>query len=90
MGDILQDLRDILTNTRAGTADSDVNALTIPYPVLRIDIERAIAEIERLRSLVGAVSAGPSFAEMTKDTPRRSTEDTTRDVRWRKTEDDSR
>jgi hypothetical protein len=39
---------------------------------------KMIDEIVRLRSLVGKARSGPSFAEITKDLPRRSHEDASR------------
>jgi hypothetical protein len=57
---------------RAGTADGDINVLVRTVPVALLD--DAVAEIERLRSIAGKADVGPSFAEITKDLPRRSNE----------------
>jgi hypothetical protein len=55
MTDIVQDLKDSISVP----AGADVN-----YSVPRWKIENAIKEIERLRSLVGAVSPGQSLADI--------------------------
>jgi hypothetical protein len=44
------------------------------------DAAEIIAEIDRLKSLVGAADVGPSFAEITKGLPRRSHEDASSDA----------
>jgi hypothetical protein len=54
MSDIVQDLKDSISVP----AGADVN-----YSVPRWKIENAIKEIERLRSLVGAVTPGHSLAD---------------------------
>lgn len=56
--DILADLQAALESKRAGTADSDVNVFNYPIQCGSNVIRRAIAEIENLRSLVGAAKAG--------------------------------
>jgi len=79
MSDILIELHAVRERpARPGTADGDVNVFNLDYLIAELVLEKAIEEIERFRMLAGAVSDGPSFAELTKDLPRRSTEDNSR------------
>lgn len=64
--DILETLQEAITQEplRADTADSNVNVFAIKVPMPIGVIEDAIAEIKRLRTMAGAVSAGESFADI--------------------------
>ena len=58
-------MSDIVERLRATGGSSEVCSLDFDGL-----FKEAAAEIERLRSLAGAVSAGPAFAEIVKDLPR--------------------
>jgi hypothetical protein len=65
MGDIIDDLAEVKTVLET---PSSGNVLASGLDVMMaIVVGRAIKEIRHLRSLAGAVSQGPSFAEATKD-----------------------
>ena len=67
--DILFVLQEVLKQEplhRPGTADGNVNPISPAMSVGRLVIEGAIAEIERLRRLAGAVSPGESFLDLRK------------------------
>ncbi len=66
MRDLLEELRACKSILKPGSADSDVNVVDPPYEVPYALMRRAIAEIERLRSVAGAVSDGESMAEFKK------------------------
>ncbi len=65
MSDIVERLRKAI-DRRPGTADSDINAFTIPVEVRWGDVTDAIAEIERLRSTIESLRqiAGAASVEM--------------------------
>lgn len=63
MSDLLESLRAALNKEAAGQSPHAAAAL-VNCLVQRCDLVAAIAEIERLRSLVGAVSPGPSLADI--------------------------
>lgn len=62
----LEEAQASFEHTRPGTADSDVNVFALPVSVPYGVVMRAIKEIERLRSVAGAVSTGESFKDIRK------------------------
>ena len=65
--DIIESLKQaVAVLPRPGTAYSDINVVGQPVTLPLAVVERAIAEIERLRRLAGAVSDGESFLDMRK------------------------
>lgn len=62
--DVLELLKEAMDRSRPGTANSDVNVFAIEYPIPYFILDGLKKEIERLRSLAGAVTDGPSFAEI--------------------------
>lgn len=61
--DVLVSLQGVM-DRRPGSADSDVNMFMIEYAVPYWLLDNMRKEIERLRSLAGAVSAGPTASEL--------------------------
>ena len=65
--DIIESLKQaVAVLPRLGTAHSDINVVGQPVTLPLAVVQRAIAEIERLRRLAGAVSDGESFLDMRK------------------------
>ena len=65
--DIVDELKEYVAAAkllRPGTADSNINVFALPVEVHTGVLERAIAEIEHLRSKVGAVTLGQGFDEI--------------------------
>ena len=70
MTDILQRLYDVLDGHNEPRDPGNPATIAVPIGMLY----SAVCEIERLRSLAGAVSDGPSFRETTQGVSRRSNE----------------